>query len=178
MTRNPVLNIQSLNSALDETGTRLSASEVHGFITGWLGSGSPWQTQNEALTEILDAAPTPGLISELAQLAQATSDNLKADDFSFKVLLPDDDADINRRRERLSDWCRGFLAGFGLSGRYQQADLHEEVAEVLADFARIAQIEDSMDADDDNEADLIEIIEYVRMGAILVYTESGQQAIH
>ena len=114
----------------------------------------------------------------MVRIAGAIETGLGDEDFGFQLLLPDEEQDINHRRVGLSDWCRGFLTGFGLTGRFQQSELSDEVQELLRDFSQISQVEDDMPEDDDNESDLIEITEYVRMGAIMTFTDCATKAVH
>jgi hypothetical protein len=65
-----------------------------------------------------------------------------------------------------------------MTGRFQQADLEKEVAEVMGDFAQISKLTDEVPEAEENESDLMEISEYVRMSALLVYTECTKRSIH
>lgn len=114
----------------------------------------------------------------MIELSEKITEGLSDVDFGFQLLLPDDQVGLNSRRQALSDWCRGFLAGFGLTGRFQDAELSEEVQELLRDFGQIAQVEEELPEDDDNESDLTEISEYVRMGAIMCFTDCATKAVH
>ena len=41
---------------------------------------------------------------------------LRGDEMEFELLLPDDDAPLEQRATALSQWCQGFLYGFGTGG--------------------------------------------------------------
>ena len=48
-----------------------------------------------------------------------------------------------------------------------------EVKEVLVDFAEIANLSDEMEEDEDTEQAFFEISEYVRISALLCFSELG-----
>ena len=162
-------------------GTALEPSEMHGLVTGWLCSGSSWSKTEarSALGHWLDdTSPTDALEFVAKTLADKILEQLRDSELGYRLLLPDDGADINFRRQAISDWCSGFLAGFGTSGRVQQDDLQPDVSEVFIDIARIAGLDEDMAASEENESDLLEIEEYVRMTAMMIFTDCAQQAIH
>ncbi len=153
-----------------------SPAELQGMLCGRL-CGAPlneadWlRLVNDfmALTDEPDQATTNALLDFLKQ----TQGQLAGEGFSFVLLLPDDDAGMAERVETLSQWCHGFLSGFGASGAVEKGELPAEMADTLEDFAAIVQVQ----ADDNDaasaESDFIEVAEYVRMSALTMY-----QAFH
>ena len=77
------------------------------------------------------------------------------------------------RADALLAWCRGFLGGFGLSAG-AEPDLSDEAAEALNDLAGIAATELDEDEDDVDEESLTEIEEFVRVAALLLYSDSNR----
>ncbi len=53
----------------------------------------------------------------------------------------------------------------------------EDVKEALEDFADISRMEEPMDADEESEKALFEVMEYVKISAILCYSELGQSLL-
>lgn len=155
-----------------------SASEVHGFVAGWIAAGTAWASARSALQESLELSPSADLEQLLDKTSTEVAEGLSDVDFGFEILLPDDEAGLNKRRIALSEWCQGFLTGFGLTGRFQDSELSDEVRELLQDFAQISQVDDELPEDEENESDLTEITEYVRMGAIMVFTDCATKAVH
>jgi uncharacterized protein YgfB (UPF0149 family) len=94
------------------------------------------------------------------------------DSYSFQLMLPDDDDSIVERGHALSVWVQGFNLGFGLQQK-DKAVYSEDVKEVLIDFAEIANLSDEMEEDEDTEQAYFEIAEYVRISALLCFTELG-----
>lgn len=156
-----------------------SPAELQGMLCGRL-CGSPlneadWLRLVEdfmALTEAPDEATTSALIEFLSE----TRGQLSGEGFSFVLYLPDDEQGMAERVGALSEWCHGFLSGFGASGAVEQGALDAGVTETLEDFAAIVQI-----ASDDNdaasaEADFIEVSEYVRMSALTLFQSFHPEA--
>lgn len=154
------------------------AAEVHGFASGWIASGSNWTSATSSFYESFEVALSGELGTLLDEIASGVLTGLSDVDFGFQLLLPAEKIDINQRRSALSAWCMGFLTGFGLTGRFQDAELSDEVKELLKDFGQISQVEEEIPEDDDNDSDLTEITEYVRMGAIMCFTDCATKAVH
>jgi uncharacterized protein YgfB (UPF0149 family) len=69
-------------------------------------------------------------------------------------------------------WVQGFNLGFGLQQK-DNAIVSKDVKEVLSDFAEIANLSDDLEEDESNEQAYYEIAEYVRISALLCFTELG-----
>jgi uncharacterized protein len=108
----------------------------------------------------------------LSQLLAETTAGFSTDDFSLQVLLPGDDCGLATRTEALGSWCRGFLSGFGLTDLSELEQLSEDSRGFLRDLQDIGRI-DPVEADDGaDEYALMEVCEYTRMGALLLYEEA------
>ena len=112
-------------------------AELHGGLCGRLAGGgedtAAWPAR--VLADPALPAPAPG--SALDGLRRATVAQLGDGEFSFELLLGDDDLPLRQRAQALFDWCRSFLGGFGLAAG-AQPPLSEEGAEALQDLARLA----------------------------------------
>ena len=172
------VEFEQLDELLSQANAEAGGSEVHGFASGWIASGSSWNNAQVSFIETFQIEPKPALLETLEEMAKDIETSLADVDFGFGLLLPGESSLINARRQALSNWCRGFLTGFGLTGRFQDAELSEEVQELLRDFAQIAQVNEEIPEDDENESDLTEITEYVRMGAIMSFTDCASKAVH
>ncbi len=175
------MKFRVLEDSLGELKSNPNPSELHGLITGWMCSGSRWAKSHhsEVLKDWLEGEMLSASQDELiSNIADDILDSLGDTELGFQLLLPDDETSINTRQQSISQWCAGFLSGFGMSGRFKETELNEEVAEVFGDLARIAGLDEEIPESDENEADLMEIGEYVRMSAILVFTECANRAVH
>ena len=106
----------------------------------------------------------------LVELLNDAYEGLTSEHFAFSLKVPDDDElPVVERAQALASWCSGFLSGVGERLVADQR-LSADVREVFIDMERIARTLFSLEeAGNDAEADLTELIEYVRVGALLVF---------
>ncbi|NLQ18121.1 UPF0149 family protein [Marinomonas sp. M1K-6] len=153
-----------------------SPSELHGQLCGYLASGVTLPLE-DWLTMVVEFCDIEGWKEEasravLVELYTATLTLLQNGEFALVPSISDDDAELCERGVTLAQWAHGFLAGYGLSG--QKNDLSDETKQILRDFANISGMQAEMRAledNNDNEADLTELVEYVRLSAMMLYTE-------
>src|SRR3546814_8517783 len=90
----------------------------------------------------------------------------------FDLLLPDDDVALVPRVRALGAWCDGFLFGLASRPGLDLKKLTEEAQEIIRDFTEFTQAAVG-DDDDQNveETAYTELVEYVRVGAQLLYME-------
>ena len=166
------LNYADLGSLLASFGYEEHTSAYHGAVCGALCRQAPDAVDPVALLQDEDAHPDAAGREELLEVRDEASSALNDMQTSFTPLLPSDEAPLSERASALSAWCEGFL--YGVAGRVK-LDLKEcsdEVREVLRDFTEFTRA--SIEADDDPETEesaYAELVEYVRVGAQLVYME-------
>ena len=155
-----------------------SVSELHGIICGQLCAGGK-QFDATLTGHLLGLENKPSkIISDLILRLQINiREQLEADDFSFQLLLPDDDEELSIRLHAVSNWCEGFISGFGGAFAKGDASLLEETREVLKDFTAIANVEDSEeDGLEDGEQDFMEVLEYIRMATYSVFLQNQSES--
>lgn len=175
------MSITSLqfNQELKQAGISLNGVELHGFLSGLICGGiqdASWQTLMFQFTNDNNAYPT-SLLTQLTDFYQKTSQKLAdVGSFEFSPDLGVNDEPF-ARADALSEWTNHFLLGLGLA----QPKLENEqgdIAEALADLREICQL--GYDPDEDQEelnAALEEVVEYIRTIATLFYTHfSATQA--
>jgi len=165
-----MISYAELESACLQNGLNFATAEVHGILTGMLCADVN-RVQQDWLTLI--AAPQSVASSDYepwSLLYQTTLSQLADGEFEFQLMLPDDDTPLQQRTEALADWCRGILYGLSNSKLQQQMKLSDNVTEIIEDLTQISRA--GHDADDDaEEAAYMELVEYVRAGAMLIYAE-------
>lgn len=153
-------------------------SELHGALCGRLAAGARIQ-EGDWLAMVCEHMGLPQTGAEdsatlhdfmLAAYGE-TLERLKSVDMSFRPLLPDDDYAIEQRLEALISWVRGFLEGMALSAGESLGQAPDEIRELIEDLVAISQLSDQEEQDNESEQQLMEIIEYVRLGALSVFTE-------
>lgn len=178
-----VYDYQYLSDRLLALGAICSAAELQGMYCGLLAGGRVWDDENwlEHAREFTDlshfeASEEQRLVLEF--VLEQSRKTLTADSFSFQPLLPADECPIEDRARELGAWCRGFLHGFGASGVTKDTQLSAEVAEVLRDLAQICSaVKTVEEEEDETDADLLELVEYLRAGVLTIYAEMNHPPI-
>lgn len=153
-------------------------SELHGVLCGRLAAGSRIE-EPEWLNMVCEHMGLPenaaddseDLAPFMNKAYEQTLSHLKSTDMSFHPLLPDDDYAIEQRLEALVAWVRGFLEGMALSAGEALGQAPDEIRELIEDMVAISQLADDEEASDESEQQLLEITEYIRLGALAVFTE-------
>jgi uncharacterized protein YgfB (UPF0149 family) len=170
-----IIHYQDLSSLLTRVGYDDESAGYHGALCGAL---CVKRAKDIDLIHLLDAGddqplqPDPEARQELARLREQALLSLQDGETGFTPLLPDDEAELSARVAALVAWCDGFL--FGLSSR-PQLDLRaysEEAQEIIDDFTQFTRA--SIDGDDNVELEetaYAELVEYIRVGAQLIYME-------
>jgi uncharacterized protein YgfB (UPF0149 family) len=173
------LDYDDISSQLEEWAGISSSSEIHGLISG-LGSvalAGDLKLVKEIVMRHLEEEEACSDSADYAiQIMQeAVIEQYKDIDFAFDVLLPDDEEEIHSRIRALSQWVQGFLVGFGTGVKAEEGSFSTEAQEVLRDLVEISNVAEDLahDGEEEDEVALTEIEEYVRAGAMILYTEFG-----
>ena len=169
--RTPSLELPPLSDVAAEAAQlslAVPVPELHGAICGWLAGGGEAGPGWLGRLMADDAQPAPPRDGALEQLLAASAAQLEDRDFAFELLLPEGDASLAERSGALFDWCRGFLGGFGLAAG-ADPKLSDESGEALADLARLAMATPQEEGDQEDEAALAEIEEFVRVATLLLH---------
>ena len=171
MSAEPV-SFDELANQIVAAGGKIGPSELHGFICGLLAAGARpdkkrWQKE---VAEFLDLDALPADLSrDSLVLAEQSQRDLSDKNLSFQPLLSNSD-ELAERGQTLCLWCEGFLHGFGI-GKYT-GELPPTSSEALKDFAEIAQLDaTSLENGAEQERELFEVLEYVRMAAMNIFVE-------
>lgn len=170
------LDFASAQANITTENIKAHASEVHGVLTGLICSGFLFEDQGYVamLNDLFNNGEGfPARVkSTVKQMFNELWTDILDDTYSFQLMLPDDDDSLVERGHALGVWVQGFNLGFGL----QQKDTpvaSAEIKEVLIDFAEISNLSDEMEEDEDSEQAYFEISEYVRISALLCFSELG-----
>lgn len=161
--------------ALARARAELGASECHGLLCGML-CGVDEQAPRRWLEEVLGPEErarksADECRNELLRVLTDTVRTLSSGQCNFVPLLPDEGQRLGVRSEALSDWCSGFLYGIGSVGGDIEARLSEDALEVLADFSEVTCLKTDAEESESLEADYSEIVEYMRVGVMLIFEE-------
>ncbi|MBS0589319.1 MAG: UPF0149 family protein [Proteobacteria bacterium] len=172
---NTAISYSELDQALAQARTGIGASDLHGSLTGYLCGGGDADAQHWfdalELSHVEDdgAVVLPGALLE--RLYRDCAAWLSDPEIAFEPLLPAAEASLEARADALIEWCRGFLGGFGLAGKNPSASLSSDAREILTDFGTIAATRFDYAGNEDDETALAEVIEFLRIGALLLHAE-------
>lgn len=166
----PRIGYSELSDALDRAGSGCAAAEAHATLTG-LVCASP-VLPGDWMSKVTGGADTAQeLVVVLAALESQLRNDLSAGQMQFDLLLPDDDTELSQRAAELALWCHAFVYGLTVGGIPTDRPLPGEVGEVVRDFSTLSQAAHEGEAEEDDERAYVELCEYVRVGAQLVYEE-------
>lgn len=152
------------------------AAEVDGFFAGQLcvAGRQPASEALRALWRHLDqpAPEAEPLLEQLRSLQANTALALRAGDFSYQLLLPDDETPLTDRLAALAAWCQGFIAGLTSNGRLNDARMGDELRQMVADVIEISHLDcDDCEENEESERDYMALSEHLRCTAIALHAE-------
>lgn len=175
---NAMPGYDALGQLLNQQGVGLTPAEMHGLISGMLCGGNKdasWRTLLHELTNE-GLAFSKDLSDTLGQMHSATGETLEDDGFNFQLFLPAEESSVFDRADALAGWVNHFLLGLGVS----QPGLDKvkgETGEAIDDLRSIAQLGYDEDEDQEElEMSLEEVIEYVRVAALLCHDTFNRPA--
>lgn len=163
---------EPLEQALAALGARSGAADAHGRLCGMLTASAPISGARWIAEVLEDTAPrgdaAKACLALLSCLYDETREALDDPELGWRILLPDDAEPLAVRTAALGAWSEGYLLGLAVGGLTRGTGLPDEVREILRDFAEIAQVDTDPEAEEDNERAYEELVEYVRMGTLLI----------
>jgi uncharacterized protein YgfB (UPF0149 family) len=166
---------------LEDLGSAVPAAEAHGCLVGALCTTQHYAMERWLEEIIPDEEQRADDDSQqaLRLLYSDTLNALRGEEMDFEVLLPGDEVPLATRAGGLSQWCQGFLYGFGSTGQIngvavKQDELPANVNEILSDLTHIGRASVGIEGDAENESEeeaYAEVVEYVRVGVQLIHDE-------
>lgn len=164
-----------LSETLARIGFADETAEYHGTLCGTLCVRQPEEIDLLSLLEPgEEAAPAADARTQgdLQQLCRQTLVALQDDGMGFTPLLPDDEVALMPRVQALADWCEGFLYGLASRPGLDLDACSEDAREIIRDFAQFtrASVGEGEELEIEETA-YTELVEYIRVGAQLIYME-------
>jgi uncharacterized protein len=166
-----------ITRVLEGLGSSVAAAESHGCLCGALCTASDYPVERWLEEIVPEEDRDEGGIDEgsdmpLRLLYSDTLRALRGEDMELELLLPDDNTALELRATALSQWCQGFLYGFGTGHRVNAEELPADVDEILRDMTHIgrATVEVGEGSEEEEEA-YAEVVEYMRVGVQLIHDE-------
>ncbi len=172
----PLPEYAEIAATLQRCAAAHTPAEAHGFALGLCiaGIAQPLQAWQRELYSDFDPADVSAdaCRAMLDRLFASVVADMKQDGWELALLLPQDLVVSNERLSALRDWCQGFLYGFGLGGEALGTRLSPQTGELLHDIAEFTRLDTAVAENDaENQAALIEIEEYLRVGVMLIRDE-------
>lgn len=164
---------EQLSDTLARIGYGEAAAEFHGSLCGALCVQPPETIDLIRLLEPGDAPPPADAETRATFIAlrEEAVSALQDSEMAFSLLLPDDEVALVPRVRALVAWCEGFLYGLASQRGLSADKLSEEAREILRDFTEFTQAAVGDEDPDIEESAYAELVEYVRVGAQLLYME-------
>ena len=166
-----MIDFDRVQVALEGLGANLDAAEAHGTLCALLLDNSDLPTW---LGHTLDDLPEAGdvLAAErlgvLEELFVTTAEQFESDELTLEILLPDEDDDFSLCLLGLSNWCQGFLYGFGVSAAASEEELDEDAREGLSDLLEISKLSHDEEASEAAQQQFFEVVEHVRIITLML----------
>lgn len=167
-------NFKQINKLLQEMGLSTSASEIHGHLCGQLSTGIFEQAMEymKNLIESVDILKFEKQIKQLITIVDISIKQLTSVSFEFHLLVPDDETALQDRASSLSAWCQGYTDALLHADVDIESIAQEEIRDAFFHITEIASLDDTYDTvTEEDEKAYAEIYEYVRMAAMMIYTE-------
>jgi uncharacterized protein len=166
---NNQLDYDSLKSTLHKLNTDDTISSAHGILCGF-ACVKPDLNLDDWLNEILVSIDLSNITEksaheELAQIFNETLSQLNDETLEFQLLIADEDSRLGEQANTLIEWCQGYLVGLGLQ---KVSTTDDDALEMIKDFSEISKLDAELLDNEQNAQDLNEIIEFVRMGTLLI----------
>lgn len=170
-----------LNDIFLNVGAGITVAECHGFLSGQIaisGQNDASMWEDFLLGGINEETALEQCQAVISHMAANIAEDLLSSDMVFEPLLPDDSNSLFQRTQALSDWCAGFVSGMGTAGLGgdDSAEMEDDCAEFVADVIEISKL-DGVEDDEENEEALMELIEYLRAGVIMLHQEYNKDML-
>lgn len=170
--QNEMPGYNDVNQLLNQQGVGLTPAEMHGLISGMLCGGNKDSSWLPLVHDLTNEGMAFGhqLAEVLRKMHAATSDALEDEGFLFQLYMPDgDNVSVFERADALAGWVNHFLLGLGVT-QPKLDKVKGETGEAIDDLRNIAQLGyDEEEDQEELEMSLEEIVEYVRVAALLCH---------
>ena len=174
------MNYEYVDKIRHEADISINLSEYHGKISACLCCENI--TAEELLPKDINidgisfSPEIMKLKNALLSMISETLERLNDIEMTFYPLLSPDSESLITRTLSLSNWCQGFVDGFGFS--IVQKNISIDIAElgiigeIIEDFSQISKLT-SASITNEGEEDLayMEVVEYIRIATQLIFEE-------
>jgi uncharacterized protein YgfB (UPF0149 family) len=166
---------EQTQSALQTEEFGITTTELHGFLCGVLSIdiSYPIQTSIAVLApdyeNVILSAPVNAQLNEFYEHVKS---QMTDPELQLTLMIPENnEIDLSTRVNALAAWCDGYLYGLANAGLQDASQLPQDTLEIIQDLSRIAQLDGADTGEEEEELSYVELMEYVRMAALLVAEE-------
>lgn len=168
------MDFDELNNGLIDLQTGTRVAECHGFISGYVCASNDNRTmvlRDHLVSGLENGQQLEQAYALLDLIAADVVNRLQTTEINFQPLLPPDSEDISVRAQALSEWCAGFVSGLGVGGLGEKPTKNSVCDEFIKDLVSISRMETDTEEDEESEQSLFELVEYIRVGVLMLYQE-------
>lgn len=176
------LDYDELDDALRRCGSGYDAAQSHGLLASRLAvtgrdGGYDW------IAYVLDGSDESNALRKeceamLSSMFERAAKSLSERQSDFAPFLPDDAIDLDARAQALGHWCEGYLHGLVSvqhSNALKKRLAEEPIADIIKDMLQLTRATAGDAPEDDATEDAyVELVEYLRVAAQLVYEELAE----
>lgn len=166
---------EQIENALHGAQSPYRPEDCHGMLCAMLVVNNSLQCKrwlDEICTsEQIETRLAPQEQDVFNSLYDHTRQELNDTLLNFSLLVPENESSLSERVSALKKWCDGFLFGLALAGIKDISSLPGDSFEILQDISLILQASDDEEDDELNEIAYSDIVEYIRMGVLLINEE-------
>ena len=159
--------LSALELLASKAAPAISACEMHGVVCGFCIT----QPFGYSMEELIELFGNEEVVDQemLESFVQAINEELLDEGLIFSPLILEESTSLQDRVHDLSDFCLGFLGGFGAGIALSRRAIPEELEEILEDFTSIGSISDLGLEEQDDEASYLELYEYAKVSVLLAH---------
>ena len=174
------MNFEYVDKIRQKAGITINVSEYHGKISAYLCCENitaeallPKEINTDGISL---SSEMMKLKTVLLSMISETLEKLNDTEMTFYPVLSPDSESLVARTLSLSNWCQGFVDGFGFSIAQNNTSIdkveQDIIREIIEDFSQISKLTSASIMNEGGE-DLayMEVVEYVRVGTQLIFEE-------
>lgn len=170
---------QPFSDHLKKLGIIVTPGELHAHISGMLTMNHTLSLDEWVKIVISDFCIGQSIETDihvvLSALYDYAKEKLQSEDYTFNLLMPADSVPLNLRLECLASWCSHYLSSLAMTGMSSMDFLSKDSQGFIEDLEKISRVDNQAEGTVGEEADYMELTEYVRAGVIMLYHEIQEQ---
>lgn len=170
-------DFDDFDTRLRNAGASTGAAEAQGLLCGMVCAMGTVECKRWTDMVVVDLDPANILVKELLTGLQLVYDNvisgINDPGCELELVLPADDESLAECARGLAEWCQGFLLGLADGGVKDFAKLPQDSREIVEDMVELSRLQHDEETESpaEDEKAYMEIVEYVRVGVLLINEE-------